>query len=388
MHFAKTGDATILDRPPLSKKEEAAKMLIATNYAKKMALDMRLISSAYGDHFDSKLSTCARNINEIYVQSTPHLGTQLVFSDLGTYKPGEWNVYSELKRKLVEEFGIPSHQIRFIQECKNEDQRKQLISDINEGKIRIALGSTTMLGTGVNAQKRCLCAHHLDIPWKPSELEQRNGRIKRKGNVIAKEYYDNAVKAFIYATEKTLDNYKFTLLHNKQLFINQLRAGNLAVRSIDEGAMDEHAGTNFSEYIAILSGNTDLLTKAKIEKSITALESERNAFYRGKSTTFNTLKTTIKEKENTESLIGRLQKDLVLLAKATIGSDITVTVPIRLDALKSNDPQQLSNFILSLKDTDTKGEFKHFGKLYDFDLLYKTELANFNSTGKSGSQGY
>ena len=128
-----------------------------------------------------------------------------------------------------------------------------------------------------------MAIHHLDCPWRPSDLEQRDGRGIRTGNEIAKLHADNKVDVILYAVEKSLDAYKFGLLHNKQLFIRQLKTNNMGSRTIDEGAIDEKSGMNFSEYVAVLSGNTDLLDKARLEKKIATLESERQAFVRGKS---------------------------------------------------------------------------------------------------------
>ena len=172
MEFAKTGNATILGRLPLSETEEKAKMLIATDYARKMALDMRMIDeNKYEDHPDNKASHCAKVIAEYYNKYDAQKGTQFVFSDLGTYQPGNgWNVYSEIKRKLTEDYGIPASEIRFIQECKNEKARKAVIAAMNEGSVRVLFGSTSMLGTGVNAQKRCVAIHHLDTPWVRHEV--------------------------------------------------------------------------------------------------------------------------------------------------------------------------------------------------------------------------
>ena len=170
MEFAKTGDATILGRLPLSETEEKAKMLIATDYARKMALDMRMIDPTCEDHPDNKASHCAKMIADYYKRYDNHKGTQFVFSDLGTYRPGKFNVYSEIKRKLIEDYGIPSSEIRFIQECKNERARKAVIAAMNEGSVRVLFGSTSMLGTGVNAQKRCVAIHHLDTPWVRHEV--------------------------------------------------------------------------------------------------------------------------------------------------------------------------------------------------------------------------
>ena len=171
MQFAKSGDATILGRPPLSETEEKAKMLIATDYARKMALDMRMIDPNYEDHPDNKANHCAKTIAEYYRKYDAQKGTQFVFSDLGTYQPGGgWSVYTEIKRKLVEDYGIPASEIRFIQECKNEKARKAVIEAMNEGHVRVLFGSTSMLGTGVNAQKRCVAIHHLDTPWVRHEV--------------------------------------------------------------------------------------------------------------------------------------------------------------------------------------------------------------------------
>ena len=166
-------------------------------------------------------------------------GTQFVFSDLGTYKPGERNVYSEIKRKLIEDYGIPAHEIRFIQECKSERSRKAVIEAMNSGDVRVLFGSTSMLGTGVNTQQRAVCIHHLDTPWRPSDLTQRDSIAIRAGNEIAKLYADNKVDVIIYAVEKSLDYYKFNLLHCKQTFISQLKRGAMGLRTIDEGSSDE-----------------------------------------------------------------------------------------------------------------------------------------------------
>jgi N12 class adenine-specific DNA methylase len=171
MKFAESGNATLLGRPPLSETEEKAKMLIATDYARKMALDMRMIDSLkYAGETGNKASVCAQTLYEYYQKFNAVKGTQFVFCDLGTYKPGEWNIYSEIKQQLVENYQIPPEEIRFIQEAKTESSRKKLIEGMNEGKIRILMGSTSMLGTGVNAQQRAVAVHHLDTTWVRHEV--------------------------------------------------------------------------------------------------------------------------------------------------------------------------------------------------------------------------
>ncbi|MGV8963378.1 MAG: N-6 DNA methylase [Candidatus Saccharimonadaceae bacterium] len=378
MDFAKSGNATLLGREPLSQREEKAKMLIATDYARKMSLDMRMVDGRYDDHPDNKASHCAINIAKYYSKFNAQKGTQFVFSDLGTYKPGEWNVYSEIKRKLVEDHGIPAHEVRFIQEAKNDNQRKGLIKDMNEGKIRIIFGSTSMLGTGVNAQKRAVAVHHLDTPWRPSDLTQRDGRAIRKGNEIAKHFADNKVDVIIYATEKSLDSYKFNLLYNKQLFIDQLKSNNLGKRTIDEGSMDEKSGMNFSEYVAILSGNTDLLDKAKVEKQIAGLESEKQAFNRSKVNSKYKLEDVTAMLESAQSRLERMSLDSNNLQQRLQKlPDGTIANPVLLDGLSPNsDIKQIGaklNQIANKSRTD--GQYEEIGSLYGFTLLVKSEVS-------------
>lgn len=379
MEFAKTGDATLLGRAPLSEREEKAKMLIATDYARKMSLDMRMIDpDKYGDHIDNKASHCAASIADYYQKYNAQKGTQFVFSDLGTYKPGQWSPYTEIKRKLVEDYGIPASEVRFIQEATSERARKAMIKDVNEGKIRVMFGSTEMLGTGVNAQKRAVAIHHLDAPWRPSDLEQRDGRAIRKGNEIAKLYADNKVDVKIYAVEKSLDAYKFGLLHNKQLFIKQLKNNNLGTRTIDEGSMDEKSGMNFSEYVAILSGNTELLEKARIEKKIAALDSEKQAFARGKSVSRYKLENIMQTVESNKGYIGRISKDVEAFnSRVQVAPDGTRLNPVKLDGFQVTDPIAIGKKLNEIADkTRTYGVHEKIGSLYGFDLLVKSETTN------------
>ena len=377
MEFAKTGDATILGRLPLSETEEKAKMLIATDYARKMALDMRMIDPTCEDHPDNKASHCAKMIADYYKRYDNHKGTQFVFSDLGTYRPGEWNVYSEIKRKLIEDYGIPSSEIRFIQECKNERARKAVIAAMNEGSVRVLFGSTSMLGTGVNAQKRCVAIHHLDTPWRPSDLAQRDGRGVRAGNEIAKLYADNKVDVIIYAVEKSLDSYKFNLLHCKQTFISQLKSGALGARTIDEGAIDEKSGMNFSEYMAILSGNTDLLDKAKLEKKIASLEGERKSFNRGKRDSELKLKSKSEELDGNRAILKGMTADYdKFMSQAKKDKDGNILNLITLNGLESNNLEVIGKHLQRMaKTARTDGEYKEIGAIYGFPIKVVSETS-------------
>ena len=377
MEFAKTGDATILGRLPLSETEEKAKMLIATDYARKMALDMRMIDPTCEDHPDNKASHCAKMIADYYHRYDGHKGTQFVFSDLGTYRPGEWNVYSEIKRKLIDDYGIPSSEIRFIQECKNERARKAVIAAMNAGTVRVLFGSTSMLGTGVNAQKRCVAIHHLDTPWRPSDLAQRDGRGVRAGNEIAKLYADNKVDVIIYAVEKSLDSYKFNLLHCKQTFISQLKSGALGARTIDEGAMDEKSGMNFSEYMAILSGNTDLLDKAKLEKKIASLEGERKSFNKGKRDSETKLQSKTAELGNNKASLKGMTEDYgKFMGKAKKDKDGNILNLITLDGVESTNLEVIGKHLQMLAEKETTGgQYKRIGEIYGFPVKIVSETS-------------
>ena len=381
MEFAKNGDATLLGRAPLSESEEKAKMLIATDYARKMSMDLRMIDeNGYSDHIDNKASHCAKLLNDYYQKYDAQKGTQFVFSDLGTYKPGgDFNIYSEVKRKLVEDYHIPSYEIRFIQECKNEKAKKAMVEAMNRGDIRIIFGSTSMLGTGVNAQQRAVAVHQLDTPWRPSDLEQRNGRAIRKGNMVAKEFADNKVDVIIYAVERSLDSYKFNLLHNKQLFINQLKTNTLGSRTIDEGSMDEDSGMNFSEYVAVLSGNTDLLEKAKLDKKIATLESERKNFLRERDAATGKLAEIDSSVSFHSDKIKEAKADLACFEKRVErdkeGNPINKLVIKGVE--DSTDIKVIAARLHEIEEkARTKSEYNKIGEVYGFSIMVKTESSS------------
>jgi N12 class adenine-specific DNA methylase len=333
IEFAATGDGTLLGRRPLSEAEERAKMLIATNYSKKSALDMRLIDPTAGDHPNNKISQAASVINRHYRESYPFKGTQIVFCDLGTPSgASEFNVYDALKEKLTKEYGLPSSEIRFIHEARNDRQRQQIIRDTNEGRIRVLMGSTEKLGTGVNAQKHIVAMHHLDVPWKPSDFEQRVGRGVRAGNETARRYFGNQVHNYVYAVERTLDNFMFNLLQNKSMFISQIKNQNISVRRIDEGGADETTGMKYAEYVALLSGNKDLLEKARLEKQVASLESERTIFSKDQASQRNAHLQLEKSLDRSRDILGRIGADQRLLAER-VGVDQGLVSPKDLETL-------------------------------------------------------
>ena len=396
MKFAQTGDFRLIGIDNPTKQQQNAKMLYATDLARKMSLDMRLIDPAYGDNPGNKVSKCAEKISQWYHAFDEMKGTQLVFSDLSTWQgKSQWSVYGAIKDKLIDEYGIPADEIRFIQEAKNDTQKQELIKLTNEGKVRVLFGSTTMLGTGVNAQKRVVCVHHLDTPWRPSDLEQRDGRAVRKGNEVAAEWQDNQVVVIIYAVERTLDAYKFQLLHSKQVFISQLKRGQLSVRTLDEGAMDEKSGMNFAEYMAVLSGNTDLLERAKLEKRIAALEGERKNFYRDRNSQEEKLAICQRENDRLMRDIAAAKEDLARFEKARRVEFGYVVNDLQIDNFATVNPQGSDEWVKDMAcelrriDADTlltPGEYRTVGTVCGFPIVVRTELCGYDDV--NGKQLY
>ena len=226
-------------------------------------------------------------------------------------------------------------------------------------------------------KKRCVAIHHLDTPWRPSDLAQRDGRGVRAGNEIAKLYADNKVDVIIYAVEKSLDSYKFNLLHCKQTFISQLKSGALGARTIDEGAMNEKSGMNFSEYMAILSGNTDLLDKAKLEKKIASLEGERKSFNRGKRDSETKLQSKTAELGNNKASLKGMTEDYgKFMAKAKKDKDGNILNLITLNGVDSKNLEVIGKHLQAMSETErTDGQSKSIGEIYGFPIEVFSETS-------------
>ena len=215
----------------------------------------------------------------------------------------------------------------------------------------------------------------LDLPDRPSDLAQRDGRAVRKGNEIAKLYADNRVDVIIYAVEKSLDSYKFNLLHCKQTFISQLKSGAMGARTIDEGAMDEKSGMNFSEYMAILSGNTELLEKAKLEKKVASLEGERKSFNKGKRESELKLESKTSELKNNQAVITAMTEDWEkFTAAAQTDKEGNRLNLLRIDGLDSTDEKVIGKRLQEIaRNATTGGQYKRIGELYGFPVEVVSE---------------
>ena len=238
-------------------------MLKITNDGRKLALDQRLINDMLQDDENSKASTCVEKAFEIWEQTKEQKSTQLIFCDLSTPKgDGTFNVYEDIRNKLIEK-GVPLEEIAFIHEANTELRKAELFGKVRSGQIRFLLGSTQKMGAGTNVQDRLIALHHLDVPWRPSDIEQQEGRILRQGNLNPK------VKIFRYVTEGTFDSYSWQLIENKQKFIGQIMTSKSPVRSCED--VDEAALT-YAEVKALATGNPYIKEKMDLDIQVSKLK--------------------------------------------------------------------------------------------------------------------
>ena len=316
VRFASTGDPEILGLNHLTPDNaKKAKMAIACSLGKLMTLDMRAINEhQYHDEEGNKLDIAATNIAEIYFKFKGEKGTQFVFCDVSTPKK-EFNAYQALKEKLQHKYLIPGEEIRFIHEASSEKKRDQMLTKFRNGEIRIMFGSTSKLGTGVNGQNKVTAIHHLDFPWTPEDLNQREGRGLRFGNILAKESNNNEVQIYTYATKYTIDVFRVQTLKNKKEFISQIKDSDIRLRRIDEPELDETSTMSYTEFVSLLSGNTDLLDKTKIDLKISELEKEKNTYNRSILKAKVQLEDNINNLVRKQHLLTRLSQDYELLHK-------------------------------------------------------------------------
>ena len=237
-------------------------MLKITNDGRKLALDQRLINELLPENKNSKVNACIKNILKIYHETVEEKSTQLVFCDMSTPRNDAFNVYDEIRNKLLEE-GIPESEIAYIHNAKTDAKKKELFSKVREGKVRILIGSTGKMGAGTNVQERLIAIHDLDCPWRPSDLEQRAGRIVRQGN------RNKDVYIYRYVTEGTFDAYLYQLVENKQKFIGQIMTSKSPVRSAED--IDE-ASLSYAEIKALASGNPKVKEKMELDTEVSKLK--------------------------------------------------------------------------------------------------------------------
>ena len=238
-------------------------MLKITNDGRKLALDQRLVNELLPDDPGSKVSVCAEKSYEIWKDTVVQKSAQIIFCDLSTPKgDGSFNVYDDLKQKLMAK-GVPEKEIAFIHDANTEAKKTELFGKVKSGQVRFLIGSTAKMGAGTNVQDRLIALHHLDIGWKPSDLEQREGRIIRQGN------HNKKVHIFRYVTESTFDSYMWQLIENKQKFISQIMTSKAPVRSCED--VDE-AALSYAEVKALATGNPAVKEKMALDVDVAKLK--------------------------------------------------------------------------------------------------------------------
>ena len=238
-------------------------MLMITNDGRKLALDQRLVNPMLPSDPNSKAAKCAENVFEIWQRTAGQRSTQMIFCDLSTPKDdGTFSVYDDIRAKLLE-LGVPENEIAFIHNAKSEVQKKDLFGKVRSGQVRILLGSTQRMGAGTNCQQKLIALHHLDCPWRPSDLQQREGRIIRQGNE------NPEVDIYSYVTEGTFDAYLYQLVESKQKFISQIMTSKSPVRSAED--VDEQA-LSYAEIKALASGNPMIKEKMDLDIEVSKLK--------------------------------------------------------------------------------------------------------------------
>ena len=238
-------------------------MLLITNDGRKLALDQRLMNDMLPDSETSKVGACAENVFDIWQRTTDRSSTQMVFCDLSTpHGDGKFNVYDDLRNKLIAK-GVPAEEIAYIHAANSEAQKKELFGKVRSGQVRVLIGSTQKMGAGTNVQTKLAALHHLDCPWRPSDLQQREGRIIRQGNE------NKEVDIYTYVTENTFDSYLYQLVESKQKFIGQIMTSKSPVRSCED--VDEQA-LSYAEIKALCAGNPLIKEKMDLDVQVAKLK--------------------------------------------------------------------------------------------------------------------
>ena len=357
-------------------------MLKITNEGRKLALDQRLINPLLENAEESKVKTCVSNIYDIWNNGKMDKLTQLVFCDLSTPKDNKSyenvefsDIYNELKKDLIEK-GIPTNEISFIHEADTETKKKELFSKVRNGDVRILIGSTQKMGAGTNVQDRLIALHHLDCPWRPSDLTQRDGRMIRQGNINKK------VHVYSYVTEGTFDAYLYQLVEQKQKFISQIMTSKTPMRTMED--IDEKA-LSYGEIKALATGNPKILEKTNLDSEVAKLNLLKQNFMSQKyELQDKILKYYPQEIARIDEKIGAMEYDIVTLRERTnentegfspmVINNVTYTQ-------KEDAGKKLMECCQSIKSFEEKeiGEYKGFKmSLYfdSFNKLFSLKLKN------------
>lgn len=354
-------------------------MLKVTSDGKKLALDARCFDPMAEDSAGSKLNECAARIFEIWQDTAENKGTQIVFCDLSTPKKAfedyeygkDFDVYNDLKYKLVA-MGIPKEEIAFIHEANSDLQKQTLFDNVNAGNVRVLIGSTEKCGAGTNVQKRLVALHHLDTPYRPSDMQQREGRIIRQGNGNEK------VQIFTYVTERTFDSYSYQILENKQRFISQIDRGDLTVREADD--IDE-ATLSYAEIKAITAANPKIKRKMELDTEVARLRVLEGQYKKNLYAIQDKVRKEFPEKIRRQELyIERLREDTAHLKEAYNPEVFQISVGGTIYTDKKEGARALTDTLYASKPDTVVAEYGGF-KISMNPLVLLTAERSITLTG-------
>ena len=351
---------------------EVDNMLKVTNDGRKLSLEQRLLNPMLPDFAGSKVNACVENVYEIWEAEKEKKLTQLIFCDLSTPRKDGYDVYHDIKEKLMQK-SVPQEEIRFIHEADSEAKKAELFSRVREGAVRVLIGSTQKMGAGTNVQQRLIALHDLDCPWRPSDLEQRSGRIIRQGNT------NEIVKIFRYVTEGTFDAYLYQLVESKQRFISQIYTSKAPVRSAED--VDE-AALSYAEIKMLASGNPYIKEKMDLDIQVSRLKVLKQNFLSSRYEMEDELLRVYPQKERKlkEQIFG-YQKDMELLASLPPSEETftEMTLEGRIYTEKKQAGAALLIACQRMKSANPAeiGSYKGFAMFLSFDTFehqYRLEL--------------
>lgn len=371
--------------------------LVASGISAKAAVSPRLVFPEMDDSV-GKISYCCDNIKKSYDEMKEQKGVQLVFCELGVPTKGkEYDAYHDIINRLTKDYGIPREEIAYIQQVKNDTEKEALFQKVRDGKVRILIGGTRNMGTGVNVQTRITDLHMLTVPWQPADLEQCIGRGSRQGNVVAHDFLNNKVRVHYYATDGSLDLYKYQLLDAKGKMFTQFKMGTISgERSFDEGDADENGNIDPAQMVALLSGNPIIFEKSKQDKLVKKLKSLYNGFLRDQQRKRQNYETVTKKVDNLKRLISLSDSDVHDLQregfkpdeKGTYPSKVKVCVEGSYYGQDFDKPKEAGQYILEQLKNNKKVVLAGFGQRADVvfvtgdDLLsshYEVQLGGNNA---------
>ena len=358
---------------------EVDNMLKITSDGKKLALDARCYVPTSKDEETSKLNECASRVFEVWEESHDIKGTQIVFCDLSTPKKAfedyeygkDFDVYNDLKHKLIQK-GIPENEIAFIHEANTDKQKQALFDSVNDGKVRVLIGSTEKCGAGTNVQKRLIALHHLDTPYRPSDMQQREGRIVRQGNT------NERVKIFTYVTERTFDSYSYQILENKQRFISQIDKGDLTVREADD--IDETT-LSYAEIKAITAANPKIKRKMEVDAEVARLRVLEGQYKKNLYSMQDKIRKTFPEEiRRQEMYVERVKEDAKRAAENYNPEVFSINVNGVIYTDKKEGARALTEALYASKSDTVVAEFGGF-KISMNPIVMLTSLRSVALTG-------